>query len=43
VIAAGGGRAGGFEPPSRRAPRGGMYVAFALPVAAAPAKSNIAK
>ena len=43
VIAAGGGRAGGFEPPSRRAPRGGMYVAFALPEAAAPAKSSVAK
>jgi quinoprotein glucose dehydrogenase len=43
VIAAGGGKAGQFEPADRRAQSGGVYVAFALPKNANPSKTKTGK
>jgi quinoprotein glucose dehydrogenase len=40
VIAAGGGKAGQFEPASRRTTSGGVYVAFALPESGIRSKTN---
>jgi quinoprotein glucose dehydrogenase len=43
VIAAGGGKAGQFEPTERRAQSGGIYVAFALPKDALESKKKNGK